>query len=182
VILGFVGFIRAWHGLDALLLAMAQHGDERVKLLIAGSGPERSNLERQIRELGLSARVNFSGLVQREQVPLLLSEIDIAVQPKVVCYASPLKIFEYMAAGCAIVAPDQPNIREVLRNGATALLFDPGQENAMWRAILRLVEDASLRHRLGEAARAEVVRLNYTWQGNAKQLLDWARADLSELS
>lgn len=50
------------------------------------------------------------------------------------------------------------------------------------RAILRLVEDASLRHRLGEAARAEVVRLNYTWQGNAKQLLDWARADLSELS
>ena len=66
-----------------------------------------------------------------------------------VAYASPLKLFEYMAAGKAIVAPDQPNIREVLSDGETALLFDPAEPDAMWRAISRLAADATLRGTLG---------------------------------
>ena len=57
-------------------------------------------------------------------------------------YASPLKIFDYMAAGRAIVAPDQENIREILRDGETALLFDPSRPEAMWQAIARLARDA----------------------------------------
>jgi glycosyltransferase involved in cell wall biosynthesis len=80
-----------------------------------------------------------------------------------------------MAAGRAIVAPDQPNIREILTDGRTALLFDPGEEGALWRAITRLVEDPALRRRLGEAARAEITLRDYTWRGNARRVVQAAR-------
>jgi glycosyltransferase involved in cell wall biosynthesis len=94
-----------------------------------------------------------------------------------VAYASPLKIFDYMAAGRAIVAPDQPNIREILTDGETALLFDPASADALWQTVLRFAGDAALRTRLGAAARLEIERRRYTWGGNAARLIDWARRD-----
>jgi glycosyltransferase involved in cell wall biosynthesis len=179
VTLGFVGFMRAWHGLHRLLEAVARHGDERVRLLIVGDGPALPDLRRQAEALGLAGRVRFTGLAGREAIPRLLADMDIAMQPKVVPYASPLKLFEYMAAGRAIVAPDQPNIREILANEETALLFHPAEPDGMWQAILRLVGDAPLRRRLGAAARAEIARRCHTWQANAERVTDWARADLA---
>ena len=85
-----------------------------VDLIVVGDGPARAALERQAAALGLVDRVRFTGLRAREQIPALVAGFDIALQPRVVDYASPLKIFEYMAAGRAIVAPDQANIREIL--------------------------------------------------------------------
>ncbi|HET9147544.1 MAG TPA: glycosyltransferase, partial [Acetobacteraceae bacterium] len=118
------------------------------------------------------------GLAAREAVPGLLAGFDIALQPRSVDYASPLKLFEYMAAGCAIVAPDQPNIREILTHGRTALLFDPDEPGALWQAVARLADDAELRERLGRAARAEIEARDLTWDGNARRVAEWA-ADVS---
>ena len=125
-------------------------------------------------ELGLSARVRFTGLVDHALVPAAVAAFDIALQPKVVPYASPLKIFDYMAAGRAIVAPDQPNIREVLQHGRTALLFDSADPAALWAAIRRLANAPALRRQLGTAARAELVERDYTWSGNARRITAWA--------
>jgi glycosyltransferase involved in cell wall biosynthesis len=136
----------------------------------------REDLERQAADLGISDRVQFPGVVPHDDVPGWVGRFDIALQPRVTEYASPLKIFDYMAAGCAIVAPDQPNIREVLRHGATALLFDPADPNGLWEAVRMLAEDPALRVRLGEAARAELEARNYTWQHNAARIAAWARA------
>ena len=146
----------------------------RLAIKRDGDGPARSDLERQATVLGLVDRVHFTGLRAREQVLALIAGFDIALQPRVVEYASPLKIFEYMAAGRAIVAPDQENIREVLRDGETALLFDPARPEAMWQAILRLARSAALRQRLGSAARAEIVRRDYTCAGNARRVVGLA--------
>ncbi len=179
VTLGFIGFMRPWHGLDQLLEALARHGDERVRLLVVGDGPVLPDLRRQAEALGLAGRARFTGLAGREAIAGLLAEMDVAMQPKVVAYASPLKVFEYMAAGRAIVAPDQPNIREILAHEETALLFDPTEPGGMWRAILRLIEDAPLRRRLGAAAKAEIARRDYTWRANAERVTDWARSDLA---
>jgi glycosyltransferase involved in cell wall biosynthesis len=175
LVLGFVGFVRDWHGLDAVIAAMAAepHG-AILRLVVVGDGPARETLQRQAQSLGLADRVTFTGLQPREAIPALVAGFDIALQPLVVSYASPLKIFEYMAAGRAIVAPDQPNIREILRDGETAVLFDPQASGAMWRAIQRLAGDPALRARLGEAARAEIARRDYTWRGNAVRVVDWA--------
>lgn len=179
VMLGFVGFIRAWHGLDTVVAGMARQSDgPPVSLTIVGDGPAREDLEAQAAALSIAGRVRFTGLVPHEQVPGLVGGFDIALQPKVTPYASPLKIFDYMAAGCAIVAPDQPNIREILRHEETALLFDPDDAGAMWQAIHRLTQDTALRQRLGAAARAELERQDYTWRGNAARIVGWAEQEI----
>jgi glycosyltransferase involved in cell wall biosynthesis len=144
---------------------------------MVGDGPARPGLEALAAELGIADRVTFTGLAPREQVPALLARFDIALQPAAVPYASPLKVFEYMAAGRAIVAPDQPNLREVLSHEATALLFDPARPGAMWDAVLRLAADPALRARLGAAARAEVLRRDLTWDGNARRVAALAQAE-----
>ncbi len=169
--LGFVGFVRHWHGLDRVLRGLAAwQGTPRLDLTVVGDGPARADLESLAAELGLADRVRFTGLATREEIPRLVASFDIALQPASVAYASPLKLFEYMAAGRAIIAPDQPNIREVLEQGRTALLFDPANPEAMWQGIETLARDAELRARIGAAAREEVLRRDFTWAGNARRV------------
>jgi glycosyltransferase involved in cell wall biosynthesis len=176
--LGFVGFVRDWHCLDAVVRALAAwQGHPRLALAVVGDGPARLGLEHLATELGIQDRLRFTGVAAREAIPALLAGFDIALQPAAVPYASPLKVFEYMAAGCAIVAPDQPNIREVLEDGRTALLFDPAAPGALWQAVLRLVENPELRARLGRAARAEIRARDLTWAGNARRVVALAEAD-----
>ncbi len=172
VMLGFVGFVREWHGMDALIRHMAT-GPTNTALTLVGDGPVRAELEALAQSLGLAGRVTFTGVVEHALVPSAVAAFDIALQPKVTGYASPLKIFDYMAASRAIVAPDQPNIREVLEHERTALLFDPADPEAMWTAIARLVSDPALRTQLGIAARTELERRDYTWTGNARRIAAW---------
>ncbi len=176
--LGFIGFVREWHGLDRVVRAIAAwRGEPRLRLVVVGEGPARAGLERLAAELGIADRVCFTGVAERAQVPGLIAGFDIALQPAAVAYASPLKIFEYMAAGRAIIGPDQPNLREVLVDGQTALLFDPQQPGALWDATLRLATDSALRARLGVAARAAILERDLTWSGNAKRVVALASAE-----
>jgi glycosyltransferase involved in cell wall biosynthesis len=168
-ILGFVGFVRPWHGLDSVIRGMARSALP-MQLVVAGDGPVRDELERAAASLGVAGRVRFTGVVPRDDIPQLLSQFDIALQPQAVDYASPLKLVEYMAAGCAIVAPNQKNIRELVEHRRTALLFDPNDEGAMWAAIEELAGNAVLRAKLGAAAAAEVMVRNLTWAGNVERV------------
>ena len=179
LVLGFVGFVREWHGLDAVVRGIAAwQGRPKLSLVVVGEGPARPGLERLAAELGIAERVRFTGLADRTAVPGLVAGFDIALQPAAVPYASPLKVFEYMAAARPIVAPDQPNLREVLRHEHDALLFDPAEPGAFWRAVERLAQDPALRHRLGAAARGEVLRRDLTWAGNARRVIAIAEVEL----
>jgi glycosyltransferase involved in cell wall biosynthesis len=175
VTLGFVGFVRAWHGLDAVIESLASEPEaNQLRLTVVGDGPVVPDLKQQAQRLGVAGRVHFTGVVPHASVPGLVAGFDIALQPQVTPYASPLKVFDYMAAGCAIVAPDQPNIREVLRHEETALLFDPADPGAMWAEVRRLIRDPALRRRLGAAVRAELEARDYTWAGNARRIVGLA--------
>jgi glycosyltransferase involved in cell wall biosynthesis len=181
VTIGFIGFMRDWHGLDAVLEGLAREpADPPIRLVIAGDGPARPALERQAEALGLGPRVQFIGIQQREDIPELIRQFDIALQPKAVSYASPLKLFEYMAAGRAIVAPNQPNIREILSDGETALLFDPDDPKAVWAAIRRLLVAPALREALGAAARQTLDARDYTWEGNAARVTGAVAIDAAQ--
>lgn len=169
-VLGFIGFVRPWHGIEPVIEALARSPD-KFDFVIAGEGPARPTLEAMVAAHGLQSHVRFAGLVARDAVPGFLAGIDIALQPRAVDYASPLKLFEYMAAGCAIIAPDQPNLREILVDGETALLFEPENWDALWSCIARLAADPALRARLGAAARAEIIRRDLTWAGNARRVV-----------
>jgi glycosyltransferase involved in cell wall biosynthesis len=115
-------------------------------------------------------RVTFTGVVERDAIADVVAAFDIALQPDVVAYASPLKLFEYMALGCAIVAPDTPNIREVLIDGDSAALFDPADKLAFRKALERLCDNAPLRCRMGEAAKRLIAERDYTWDANARRI------------
>jgi len=181
VILGFTGFVRPWHRLDTVIEALAQRPPGKpVKLTIVGDGPACRDLAALAVHLGVTDKVHFAGLVLPVDIPAMTGSFTIALQPSVTPYASPLKIFDYMAAACAIVAPDQPNIREILAHEHTALLFDPEAPGAMWSCIERLIDDPPLRARLGQAARAELERRNYTWAGNAARVAALAELDVRQ--
>ncbi|MGH7090269.1 MAG: glycosyltransferase family 4 protein, partial [Stellaceae bacterium] len=171
-VLGFTGFVREWHGLDRVIDLIADSDPSlRLHLLIVGEGPARRSLEARAAELGISERVTMAGVVPREEVPEYVTAYDIALQPHVVPYASPLKLFEYMALSRAIVAPASPNIREVLVHEETALLFDVADQAAFTAAIRRLVYNPALRQRLGRSARAAIDAQGLTWQRNAERII-----------
>lgn len=176
VVLGFTGFIREWHGLPQVVDAMAlMPNRDELHLLVVGDGPGRAGLEAHAKNKGMAGQVTCLGLVGRDRVATCISAFDIALQPKVVPYASPLKLFEYMGLGRAIAAPDQPNIREVLEDDANALLFRPDDAAHFRAQIMRLCGDAALRHRLGQAASSTIETRGLTWDDNARRVLSLVR-------
>ena len=181
VVLGFIGFLRDWHGMDRVLRAMAaSRVADGMILRIVGDGPARPALETLAAELGIAHRLEFLGLAERAAVPGLIAGFDIALQPAAVGYSCPLKILEYMAAGRAIVAPDQPNLRELLAADRTAMLFDATDPDAMWRAILALAADPARRRRLGDAARAGIQAQGLTWEALARRVVGLAQTVRNE--
>jgi len=86
---------------------------------------------------------------------------------------SPLKLFEYMAAGVPIVATELPSVREVLRHGENAWLVEPDEKNALAKGITRIIEDAALKAKI--AAEAEQSAKQYTWERRAISILDQMR-------
>jgi glycosyltransferase involved in cell wall biosynthesis len=175
IVLGFTGFVRDWHRLDWVIDFIAAQRALRCVLLVVGDGPERAVLEAHADKLGVRDRVRFTGIVPRSEVVRYISAYDVALQPAATLHASPLKMFEYMAVGCAIVAPDQPNIREIVEHDKNALLFNAANPKEMADCLLRLASDEALRARLGAAAKRTLHDVGYTWLNNADRVIALAK-------
>ena len=168
LILGFAGFVREWHGVDRVIRWMAcSQAPKNVFLLIVGDGPERLKLEAMAQTLLLTDRVRFTGIVDRDRVPEYVSAFDIALQPAVTSYASPLKMMEYLVLGKAIVAPRERNLLEVLVDDQNALLFDSQDALGFEKALQQLCNDKAMRDRLSVNARETIRIRDLTWNGNA---------------
>ena len=170
-LLGFVGYVRPWHRMDLVLRALADPALDGCHLALLGEGPAEADLRAAAARLGLEGRVHFVGARPHGSIPGLLAAFDVAVVPAINPYASPLKLFEYMAAGLAVVAPDQPNLREVLEHGTNALLVRPEDGSALLEALASLVNDAPLRARLGGQARRSIEDRDLTWRSNARRVV-----------
>ncbi len=171
IILGFTGFMRDWHGLERVIDVMAAAPNRAdLHFLVVGDGPARAALETHAAACGMQDQLTVMGIVGRDEVADHVAAFDIALQPQVVEYASPLKLFEYMALGRAIVAPDQRNIREILTHEEDALLFDAADADGFAAAIRRLVGDEDLRRRLGKGAMATIEKRRLTWDANAERV------------
>jgi glycosyltransferase involved in cell wall biosynthesis len=145
-------------------------------LLVVGDGPVRAALEAQAQRLGLAGRVTFTGVVHRGQVPAHVAAFDVALQPAVTPYASPLKLMEYLVLGKAVVAPATPNLQEVLTDNVNALMFEPAHPGALEGALTRLCTDTALRQRLAQGAADTIDRLELTWIGNARRVTALVKA------
>jgi len=178
-VVGFLGTFKQWHGADLLMEAFQRlhQGDPDMHLLLVGDGPLRESLQEKIRQAGLEHEVTLAGKVTHQEVPLYLATMDVAVAPYPDLskfYFSPLKLFEYMAAGRAIVASRLGQIAEVIVDGESGLLFKPGDVEDLVRCIRRLREDSRLRLALGK--QASMTSRSYTWSKNASQVVAWVEA------
>lgn len=173
LVIGFTGFVREWDRLDRIVAWIArQPVEQNVHLLVIGDGPARVEVEQCAARLGVSHRLTFTGVVNREQVPALSMAFDIALQTALVPYASPLCLFEYLALAKAIVAPDQPNHHEILTHGVDAWLYDPQDPQGIEKALDALAMDVDLRERVAGAAREVIARKQLTWRQHAEKVTD----------
>jgi len=178
VVVGFVGSLRPWHGLDGLVRATALLAGDGVpmRLSIVGKGPERERLEALAADLGIAERIEWTGAVPEAEVPRQLARMDIAVAPYPALpdfYFSPLKLFEYMAAGLPVVTTAVGDLPQLVEDGRTGVLVPPDEPAGLAGAIASLAADPERCRRLGAAARARVIE-RHSWHATAARILEIA--------
>jgi glycosyltransferase involved in cell wall biosynthesis len=159
----FAGTLRPWHGAETIAEAWTLLGRTAPDLLVVGDGHGRELLE--------AAGARVTGAVPHAAVPALLAQAQIGLAPYARAapdYFSPLKLFEYLAAGLATVAGDLPAVRAIVTD-AEALLVPRGDAAAFAEAVAALA-DAGHRARLGAAGRA-LVAAEHTWDRRARRIL-----------
>lgn len=174
VTIGFVGTYKPWHDLDALVAAVAHVATTgaRPRVLLVGDGPERPRLLARLAALGLGDAVEPVGAVPAERIPALLAEVDVALAPygPDEQYFSPLKVFEYLAAGTAVVASGIRGLDGLVADGHELVLVPPGDRDGFARAVGRLCADPAARHALGRAGR-EAARARLGWDRVVDRIL-----------
>ncbi|MBF0486625.1 MAG: glycosyltransferase family 4 protein [Nitrospirae bacterium] len=169
------GFYR-WKGIDLLIEAMGRLPGETLVVAGGGQGLKRlCELRGLADSMGLGQRVNFVGQLSHTEVLKYMMEAKIAVVPNlaesVSMYSSPLKMFEYMASGCPIVASDIPGIREILTDGKDAVFFTPGDVQSLSSALRTLIDNPDVAEKMAAAGQALVK--NFTYEKRAERIIDF---------
>ncbi|NDJ84884.1 MAG: glycosyltransferase family 4 protein, partial [Chloroflexi bacterium] len=172
VVIGFVGSFQPYHRVDLLLEAFARLRQTRqgTHLLLIGSGKRFTKAQNQAERLGLLSDVTFTGQLPYEDVGAHTAAADITIMPATNTYGNPMKIYEYMAMGKAVIAPDQETITEIVTHGENAYLFAPEDIDSMAAALSAVIDDDALRHKLQHAALASSA--DHTWDERAKVMED----------
>ena len=178
VVAVFAGAFRSWHGAIHLVHAIRQlheRGIREVAAVFIGEGPELP----RVREAAVGLKnVVVAGAVPHRLMPACLAAADIGVAPFDIAahrplalgfYWSPLKLFEYMAAGLPVVAPAVDRIPALVAHDGEGILYEPRAPQGLADALERLAGDAALRARLGHAARERAVR-EYSWRAHCESL------------
>lgn len=165
VVIGYVGSVVDYEGLDYLIEAMhtfKRRGDTHVKLVIVGDGAFLGRVQELVTEREVGDTVTLVGRVPHEEVESYYSIIDIAPFPRKglpVCeMVSPLKPFEAMAMGKAVLVSNVAAMEEFVEDGVTGLVFEKDSPEALYKALRNLAASPELRRRLGRSARSFVVR------------------------
>ena len=177
VVVVFAGAFRAWHGAIHLVEAIRRLRARRrrdIKAVFVGDGPELPRVRQA--SAGLDG-ITLIGAVPHEDVPAILAAAHIGVAPFDVAahpslahefHWSPLKIFEYMAAGLPVVAPRIPRLADIVSDGREGVLYDAANPEGLADALESLASPAA-RQPLGAAARARAVS-EFSWSSHCRRL------------
>ncbi|WP_068254836.1 glycosyltransferase family 4 protein [Janibacter corallicola] len=159
---GFVGTLKPWHGVEVLVRAFARLADTvtGARLRVVGDGPQREVIRTLVADLGIGDRVDLVGPVDPEEMPRQLAAMDVAVAPYPELadfYFSPLKIYEYLAAGLPVVASAIGEVPELLDDGDLGILVTPGSVAELAAVLAGLASEPAIREDLGRSARRAAV-------------------------
>ena len=180
VVVGFVGSMKAWHGVDDLVTAFGSllPAAHNAHLVLAGSGPEEATVAARVQsDPVLRERIHLLGALRHDLVPSLLAAVDVGAapyRPSDDFYFCPLKALEYLAAGVPTVHPGLGDLPELV--GDAGLAYPAGDTSALASVLGRLIADVRLRAEL--ATRAGRRARLWTWDRAAQRLEDMVRASL----
>lgn len=176
IVIGFGGSVTAYEGLDLLLeatSAMPEALRRQIHLLIIGNGPHLAALQTQATALRDKLEITFAGRVPFETMTAHYSLFDIAPLPRTRCLVtetvSPLKPFELMAMGKALIVSDVKAQAEIVAHEETGLLHEADQVDSLRAGLERLIREGDLRKRLGATAR-RWVSTERSWSKMADRL------------
>jgi glycosyltransferase involved in cell wall biosynthesis len=174
---GYTGHLYSGRG-GELMIDLAARYPDITFLLVGGEPPDVARLQSQADNLSLN-NVILTGFIPNADLPLYQAACDVLLMPyqkhvagssggDIALYLSPMKLFEYLACGRAILSSDLPVLREVL-NPANAILLEP-EDIDRWAAALNLLKnDPQRRENLGQQARRDASL--YTWEARARAIL-----------
>lgn len=176
-VIGFIGSFHYWHGvhhlIDLIQSILASH-PKVIFMLVGSGGPLKSQLEDFIRENNCRDRVILTGHVPHDEIPAFIAAMDVVLAPYPPLdffYYSPVKIYEYMAMGKAVVSSRIGQIKEIIQHNQSGLLCSPGKTNEMIEAAQALLSNSSLRKKIGIKAFHQI-KQHHTWDKKAKKLSD----------
>ena len=172
VVLGYVGAFVHWHGIDWFVDLISERlaDNPKLVLLLVGDGVAFEAIKNRIAAAGVEAQVIMPGKVDHAKVSSYLSAMDFGILPDSNDYGSPMKLFEFMAMGKGMVAPDFSPISEVVTDNETSWLFPAGNKEACINKVLELANNKEAHQKVGLNARAYIER-ERQWRHNAEQLL-----------
>lgn len=185
LVIGFVGSFHYWHGVENLsriILDTTRHHSNVRFLMVGDGGPLKSSLERFINDNNLLDRVYLTGLVKHEDIPQYIAAMDIVLAPYPKLefgYYSPVKLYEYLSSGKAVVASRMGQIGEVIRDGENGFLCEPDDTIQMSRKISELIQNPEVIKKVGARAREDVLN-HYSWRRRGEQLSALCEAAVSK--
>jgi len=166
-----VGRLVKYKNVGAVVEALAELSDAKIRLVVVGEGPERAPLEGRASELGVAGRVIFAGRLEKDELAQLYRGALAYVFPSQKCGGRQhegigMAALEAAACACAVIASTATSAGDFVEEGVTGTLFDPEERGALVRAIRTLVEEPDFRKRTAAEA-ARKVREKYTWENTA---------------
>lgn len=156
---------------NTVIQAIAESKSKSIHLNIAGDGPEKAHLKKQISDLRLQNKVSLLGSLTQNEIQLLLKNTDIFIIPSL-SEGRPNVLIEAMASKLPIIATSISGITEVIIEYENGLLFPPESYNTLRKKIDELIENPSLSTRIAKNARITVIEKKLTWDNCANSYID----------
>jgi glycosyltransferase involved in cell wall biosynthesis len=174
-IFGFVGSVAPWHGIEDLLVAVKRltEGRRDVLLLIVGGSEYSSQLNDVIDQLGIQEFVILTGTVEHDQIPVYIGSLDFAVQchndPVIGKYGDPLKFWEYLAAGRAVLLSSYSSSSEFVSEDLIGWVYEGGNIDDMVLKLRAAIDNPECAERIGANNREFAVN-GHRWSDVARRV------------
>jgi glycosyltransferase involved in cell wall biosynthesis len=172
LVFGFVGRFAYWRGMLPMIDALGEalRRTPNAHAVLIGDGQMMAEVRRAVEQSDMGGRMHLTGSVGWQDVGRYLAALDVGILASSNWYSSPLKIFEYGAAGLCVVAPRFPPIEEIMEHDVDAVLVPPDDVAALARALVELATDDARRRRLADSLRRRV-REHHTWSSVAGRII-----------